>query len=280
MSFSAPSPPDPTQVSNTQQQYNTQAAKTQNQANSYDQSNPYGSVNYVPDASSPSGYRVETNLSAPNQNLLDTQFGTQAIAGQTAQKLLSNSAGMYSQAPNFQALDPSKIAGQLNNWSQQYQQPIFNQQDSNLEAQLRSQGLTPGSEAYNNAKNLLARNQGDVTNQYLTSNLGNALQAQQQNFGQQVTNYELPLATAGTLFGAAAPTAPQFQQTPTAQIQPANYAGAAQNAYQGQLSNYQNTWNNIGKLAGAGVSLAAAPLTGGTSLAGMFAKGVSGGWGS
>jgi hypothetical protein len=155
----------------------------------------------------------------------------------------------------------------LNKWSQQYVQPIFDQQSSNLEAQLRNQGLTPGSEAYNNAKNLLARNQGDVTNQYLQQNQGQA-------FNQALQQYQLPLQTAGSLYGAAMPTQPNFQQTPQAQIQPANYAGAAQNAYQGNLSNYQNTWNNVAKLGTAAIGLAGAPFTGGLSM------GLAGGLGS
>lgn len=283
MSFGAPTPPDPTATSNTQQQFNTTAGTTQNQINSYNQSNPFGNVNYAADPSSPSGYRVQTNLSQPNQNLLDTQFGSQAVAGQTAQSLLKNTAGMYGSAPNFQAFDPTSMVSQLNSWQQKYQQPLFDQQSSNLEAQLRNQGLTPGTEAYNNAKNLLARNQGDVTNQFMTNNIGTGLQAQQQKFGQDVTNYQLPLQTEAALTGYASPTAPTFQQTPTAQIQPANYQGAVQSNYTNQMQNYENTWNNIGKLGTAGIGLAMAPASSlaggwGSSLAGMFGGGPS--WGA
>ncbi len=280
MSFSAPSPPDPTATSNTQQQYNVSAAQDQQKINSFNQSNPYGSMSYVADPNSPSGYTLNTSLSAPQQHLLDIQTGTQGTTGQTAQNLARNTAGMYSQAPNFKPLDTTGLVTQLNDWQQKYQQPLFNQQSSNLEAQLRDQGLTPNSEAYNNAKNLLARNQGDVQNQFMTNNIGVGQQAQAQNFGQQVENYQAPLQTLGGLFGMSGPTGPTFANTPTAQIQPANYAGAAQNAYQGQLQNYENTWNNIGKLGTAGVGLAMAPMTGGGSLAGMFGKGITGGgWG-
>jgi hypothetical protein len=272
MSFGAPSAPDPTATSNTQQQFNANAAKQQNQINSYNQSNPYGSQTYTADPNSPSGYTLNTSLSAPLQSLFNTQTGT-------ANALAQNTAGMYSQAPNFKALDPASIASSLNSYQQQYQQPIFDQQSSNLEAQLRNQGLTPGSEAYNNAKNLLARNQGDVTNSYLTANLGNALQAQNQNFNQQVQNYQIPLQTLAGLEGTQ-PGNPTFANTPNSQDQPANYQGAVQSNYQNQMQNYENTWNNIGKLGTAGVGLAMAPMTGGGSLAGMFAKGLTGGWGS
>src|SRR6185312_16873169 len=245
MSFGAPKPPDPNQTAQVQQQYNSQAAKDQNKNNSYNQSTPFGSLNYVPDSSSPSGYRIETNLSAPQQGLLDTRTGTQATAGQTGQKLLENSAGMYSTPFDLNSASGA-VAGRLNDWSGKYLQPIFDQQNSNLEASLRSQGLTPGSEAYNNAKNLQARNQGDVTNDYLTKNQGQA-------FNQALTEYQTPLQTAGGLFSMAAPTGPSFQTAPSATMQPANYQGAVQANYDAQMKNYENTWNNIGKLGTAAV---------------------------
>ncbi len=280
MSFSAPDAPDPTATAAAQTQYNTQAAQAQQKANSFNQSTPFGSVSYVADSNSPSGYRIQTSLSPEQQQLLSQRTGAQTTLGGTAENLAANSAGMYSAPPNFKPLDTTGLTTQLNQWQQKYQQPLFDQQSSNLEAQLRSQGLMPGTQAYDNAKNLLARNQGDITNQFMTNNIGTGLQAQQQNFGQQVQNYELPLQTEQQLLGMAAPTAPQFQNTPTAQIQPANYQGAVQQNYQNQMQNYENTWNNIGKLGTAGVGLAMAPMTGGGSLAGMFGKGITGGgWG-
>ena len=188
MSFgSAPKPPDPSLTSNAQQQYNVDAAKQQNQVNSYNQQNPYGSMSYVADPNSPSGYSLNTAYSAPQQSLYNTQVGTQQLAGQTAQNLLQNTASMYSQAPDI-TKGTQGIASYLNQMNQAYLQPIFNQQQSNTDAQLRQQGLTPGSEAYNNAQNLLARNQGDVTNQYLTQNEGQA-------FNQAMQQYQLPLQT-------------------------------------------------------------------------------------
>ena len=90
MSFgSAPKPPDPSLTSNAQQQYNVDAAKQQNQVNSYNQQNPYGSMSYVADPNSPSGYSLNTAYSAPQQSLYNTQVGTQQLAGQTAQNLLA-----------------------------------------------------------------------------------------------------------------------------------------------------------------------------------------------
>lgn len=260
MSFGdKPTPPDPTQTAQAQTTYNTNAAKTQNAVNSYAQSGPLGNVNYVQDPSSPSGYRIVTSAGETGQPLIGA-----------ATNLANNSAGMYSSPFDVNASSKA-TADKLNQWSKDYQQPLFDQQSSNLEAQLRNQGLMPGTEAYNNAKNLLARNQGDVTNQYLSQNQGAA-------YNQAVQDYQRPLQTVASLLQTAAPTG--FQQTPTAQIQPANYSGLAQQNYQSQLQDYQNGVNNWAKLGVAGIGLAAAPFTGGTSLLGSLGGGVGGMFGS
>lgn len=270
MSFSAPTPPDPTQTSNTQQTYNQQAATAQNQTNSYNQNSAFGSINYVADPNSPSGYTLQTAYSQPEQNLFNQYTNTQGAFGAAAPGLVNQGASDLTARAN---LDPTSVTNQLNNWSSQYLQPIFGQQQSNTDAQLRNQGLNPGSTAYNNAQNLLARNQGDVTNQYLQQNEGQAYNQALQTFGAQQQQGQNEAQLGGTLFGASAPTAPTQQATPTAQIQPANYQGAAQTAYQGNLSNYENTWNNVAKLGVAAAGVAGAPFTGGLSLGAAGALG-------
>lgn len=259
MSFGAPKPPDARNTADIQQGYNINAANKQQQLNMLNQSTPFGSLNWMPDANAPGGYSENVTLAPEQQALLEQQNRNKAIiAGLTggfagtadtlagnAGTLAENTAGMYSAAPN---LDPSAITNKLLDWQTKYVQPIFNQQSSNLEAQLRNQGLAPGSEAYNNAKNLLARNQGDVTNQFFA-------QDEPLAFSQEVQKYQLPAqtisallgaggsaaGTAGAVTGAGGPQGPAFQQTPTEQIQPANYQGLAEQNYQQQNQNYENT---------------------------------------
>lgn len=256
MSFGAPDPPDAGNVSNEQFKYNLAAATAQNKNNSYDQYTPFGSLRYVADPNSPSGYRIETSLNADQQGLLDTRINTQRSLGETAGNLARNSASMYSTPFDLNS-ESGATADLLNSWNKKYLDPLFQMQDSNLEAKLQSQGLTPGSEAYNNAKNLQARNQGDVTTNYLTKNQGQA-------FDQAIKSYQLPLQTIAGMFGASAPQLPAFQATPTATVQPPNYAQAAQNEYQGKAQNYQNMISGVGQIAG--------------QLPGMFAGGWGGGF--
>lgn len=292
MSFSAPKPPDPTATANAQQGYNFGAATQQNRTNSYNQTNPFASVNYTPDASSPSGYTVNTTLSPAEQALL-TQFqGLQSglggaaaqqltganTVGRTANELATNLEGAYSKPPD---LDFSNTLKQLQGWQQSYVNPIFKQQESNLDAKLQNQGLAPGTEAYNNAQNLQARNEGDVNNQFFT-------QAEPLAFNQAVTNYQLPLQTLAGMFGtaqgaigsaagatgAAAPTTGTFQQTPTASIQPPNYSGLAEQNYQSQNQNYQNT---LSGMFGIPTALAGGWARGGFGLPSLNIGGFPGG---
>jgi hypothetical protein len=221
--------PDPNALAQGQLGYNQQAAQMQQKLNMFNQTSPTGSLAWNTDPNSPSGYSANVNLSPAYQKLLDIIQGSQTTLGQAGQNLAGNVAGLYSQPPDLNTQTGQQLLG----LQQQYWNPIFQQQSSNLESQLRNQGLTPGSTAYNNAKNLLARNQGDVTNQFLFG-------MQPQVFQQALQQYELPLQTASGLLGLSAPpTAPQFQQTPTAQIQPPAYASLAEQQYGQQQA--QNT---------------------------------------
>lgn len=244
MSFSQPTAPNPTDIANAQQGYNLQAGQNQNRINSYNQTTPFGSLNYASDPNSPNGYNVNVALSPAQQGLLNTRQGTQQTLGTAGGDLASNSAGMYSSPFDLNAAT-GQTAGLLNKWNQQYLQPIFNQQQSNKDAQLQNQGLAPGSTAYDNAQNLLARNQGDITNQYLTQNEGQA-------FNQALQQYQLPLQTESALMSGSAPQGPNFAPTPTASIQPPNYQQAAQNQFADQQLQYQNTMAGLGQLLGAG----------------------------
>ena len=271
MSFSQPAAPDATSTSLEQQGFNLQAGQQQNQINSYNQSTPYGSLNYASDPNSPSGYSANVNLSPAQQQLLNTRQGTQQTLGNTGNTLATNSSGMYSSPFDLNAAS-GQTANLLNNWQQQYLSPIFQQQQSNTNAQLQNQGLAPGSTAYNNAQNLLARNQGDITNQYLTQNEGQA-------FNQALQQYQLPLQTESTLLGSSAPQSPSFQQTPTAQVQPPNFQQAAQNQFADQQQQYQNTMSGLGQLAGAGLGLVGGGMFGGGWGGGAMNLGNAGGTG-
>ena len=222
MSFlSPPTPPDPSKLAAQQQQYNLQAGQAQSKLGMTGQTTPFGQLMWVPDPSSPSGYRAVSGL-----NPYETQtVGTLQGAGSDAARGV---AGMYA---NPIDLSPEAMTKNLMGWQQQYIQPIFNQQESNLEADLRNKGLTPGSEAYNNAKNLQARNEGDITNQFFA-------QSEPLAFSQKQQEYQFPIDIVSRLMQGGHPPAPGFVPTPAPQVQPPNYMGAAEQQYQQQQQQY------------------------------------------
>lgn len=270
MSFgSQPSAPDPASSSNNQLTFNKLAGAAQNQGNMFSQSNPYGSLNWNADPNAPGGYNANVSLSPQQQQLFNQQQNTKSNFGSAASDLSSNFGSLYGSAPN---IDPSALTNKVMGWGQQYMQPIFNQQQSNLDARLQSQGITPGSEAYNNAQNLQSRN---VNNAY--SNL--LMQAEPAAFSQAVTQYQLPAQMAGMLSGQGAPQTPNqsMVQTPQSQVGAPNYQQAAQQQYQAQQAQNaaynQGIWGMIGNATG----LATAPMTGGSSLFGMGSSAGLGG---
>ena len=136
MSFGAPSPPNALNTSTQQGAFNTQAAQQQQKMNFTNQQTPYGSLQYASDPNSPSGYSANVNLTPAEQNLLQTQQGTQQTLGNKAGQLAANLS------PN--GPDPTAVTNQLMGWNQQYMAPIYKQQQDALNSQLANQGQQSG----------------------------------------------------------------------------------------------------------------------------------------
>ena len=241
MSLSNPTPPDPNATAATQAAYNEQAAQKQAEMNMVNQVTPYGSLTYNQTGTASDGTPMFTGTQSYTpqmQGLLNTMLNTQQGIGTAANQLIGNLGSSLTKAPN---LDTSTLTNKMMNWFNQYEQPIWNQQQSNLNSQLAAQGITQGSAAYNNAQNLQARNVGDATNQYL-------MQAEPTAFNQAVTQYQLPIQTLGTLLGESQPSTSinqQTTQTPQESIQSPNYSGDAYASYNAQNQNYGNMMSGI-----------------------------------
>jgi len=246
MSFNQPAPPNPYQVAGAQEQVNQQSAINQAAINNVNQVTPYGTETYNITGTNAQGipqYTATTQLNPQSQGLLNTYMNTQQGIGTAANRLISNLGPSLSSAPN---LDPSALTGQMMRWFQQYEQPIWNQQQSNLNSGLANQGITPGSEAYNNAQNLQARNVGNASNQFFTM-------AEPQAFSQALATYQAPIQTLGTLLGESQPgsVTQNLAPTQTESIGAPNISGDIYQSYAGNLSNYQNTMAGLFGLGSA-----------------------------
>lgn len=259
MSMDAPTPPDPTATAQGQEKLNRQSAINTETINDVNQTTPYGSLTYNQTGVGPNGVPImqaTQTLNPAEQSLFDNTVATQNLMGSDAQQLAKNIQGSLTQAPNLPSLDGRSLnvqplTQQMMSWGNQYMQPLFNQQQSNLNSQLASQGITQGSAAYNNAQNLQSRN---VNNAYQNlfmqaepAAYNQGLSTEQAQYQQALSSYEAPIQTLGMLLGAGQPAQvnSSLVQPPQEQIQPADYQGLVEQNYAQQNANYENTMSGI-----------------------------------
>jgi hypothetical protein len=154
-------------------------------------------------------------------NVLDKPFSFNGPAIQTSlsptEALKSApSAGQYGlaqggvNAPNLStSLDLSGVAKMPVNAGMTGQEaimsrltPYLQQQRTSTEAQLINQGLRPGTEAYNNAAQLLGQQENDARQQAALQGLNLDLTANQQGYGQALTSGQFGNQAQLSQFGA------------------------------------------------------------------------------
>jgi hypothetical protein len=230
----------------------TGAANATAAGNRVSQVTPYGSFKYSESGTDTQGnpmWTATTTLSPAQQQLLDIQNQTSLGLGNLQQQGLGYVQNMLNQPFDTSSL-PS-LQGNINQtnlnqvgqgpqlqtdlenqgmqgWDRanalimQRLQPQLDRQSKQLDTQLAQQGIMPGSEAYNIAKQQMAQGQNDLLNQAQLTGLG----AQQQFFGQ------------GLQAGQFANAANQQGYANQLSAQQANNA-ALQQMYANQLSNAQ-----------------------------------------
>lgn len=268
---SAPAVTDPNTTAADQQNLNTTAGETSQQGSMVNQNNPYGSLSYSQTGTSADGTPIYTsteNLSAAQQGLLNTQQETQQTAGTQASNLLTG-ANYGAESPT-QAIGnaTSGLTGQAVQQEENFLQPFFAPQVSQLQTQLENEGTMPNSPAYTQAMNNLLQSQGQTESGFVAN-------IEPQMFQQATSEYQMPAQMAESLAGFAAPANENsnLTQTPGLTVQPANLIGATANAqtaeqqsYQDQLQQYQSMMSGLMGIPTAVLGGLAAGATGGASL--------------
>lgn len=238
--MSAPTPPDPAATAAAQAQYNQQAAQSQAEINMVDQTTPYGSLTYNQTGTAADGtpmYSANTQLNAPEQNLFNQTVSTQGTLASDAGQLANNLGSSLTSAPD---LSNSALTNTLLGWQQNYMQPYFNQQTSNLNSQLQNQGITQGSQAYNNAVMATQQNQN--------TSMENAMAGDEaQAYQQALSTYQAPISTLGTLLGEGAPASvnSSLTSTPQESVQAPNYEGLTEQNYAQQNAQYGSMMSGL-----------------------------------
>ncbi|NMV41832.1 tail fiber domain-containing protein [Ralstonia insidiosa] len=310
----APDAPNPYVVADASTRANQQTAAYNKALNLNNYSNPFGSQQTVQTGTDPTTgaplYQTTINANPQLQGTMNGLFGQINQNSGVNSAVLSGLSGLQGQYGGINsqlgALGNTLSGSAAQNAQQQgqdaayagstqYLNPQFSQQEESLKAQLANQGLTPGSEAYNNAMLNFnnqkqqaysdARNQATlIGSQIGTQNWQNQLAGVNTKaglFGQMGSN----LGQQGALYGQQAGVA----QMPYSQLQslyqmlpgysgpgqsganPADIAGAMNNQYQGQLAGYNARTASNNATMGALGSLGAAGILGyALAPAGMF----------
>lgn len=186
-------------------------------------------------------------------------------------------------------------------------EPRMERQRAAMENRLRNQGLDPTSEAYKSGMSDLALQQNEARNDLTTKLQGQmfnqGLAGRQQDFseasglfgigageaqrlfGQDATGFQQGLGAnqalgslgrSGLVEGATTPGVAGYNGVNVGNV---DMVGLNQQAQDQEWKRYQNEVSQrnamLGGLASIGGSILSAPMTGGTSLAGMGAKGIA-----
>jgi hypothetical protein len=293
---SVPATPTAAETAAAQGTANTSTAAAQAALNNVDQTTPYGSTTYTQNGSYTDGsgdtvptYAENVSLSPMGQQLLGGEQGVQSTLIPTAQNLAQQTSAATTNPLNFNTADsailnsaPQQLDQQASDaiYNQQasYLDPQWNQQSQQLQDQLSRQGISVGSDAYNNAETQLdnARTQAYQTAQdsataqgasSASSLFGLAQSGQNQNIQEQQLAQQQPLSLLSELYGATPATATQPITSPTqTSISPTDVTGAtasannaAMSAYQAQIAQQNSTTGAAAGAAGT-VAMAAAVM--------------------
>jgi len=222
MSLSSPSVPtveNPSSVAQTQQGYNLQGAVDTAALNRVPQSTAFGNINYNVIGTGPNGVPLYSSSVGLNPQL---QGIVNSLMGQT---------GNLMTGANYGGTDPATAVGDATKGGTQammqnftdYMNPYFTTQTSQLDTQLKNQGLQPGSPAYDNAMRGLQNNQGNTVTGALT-------QFEPLAYNQSMSNYLLPLSVSAQQMGLLGQVPGMvngsFINPPQANVNPADYTGA------------------------------------------------------
>jgi hypothetical protein len=233
---------------------NLAAARVATAANRVNQVTPYGNLNYTQSGTDPYGNPMWT--------------ATQSVAPDL-QGAVDKSKSVVSNF-DFNQFNPTGLPSTGINPGEDYTsaimrrlQPTMQHQSEMSDQQLANQGIMPGSEAYNNAKRLLAQSQNDQLTSAVTGGMGVGLQANQQAYGQQqgtyTTNLNAPFNYASNVKSFASPNyVNPSQQATTAGADTLGAMGLTNQSNQAN-ANAANaranaTMGGLFSLAGAGIN--------------------------
>ena len=269
-SSSPPAVPDYQSLANQTAANNLKASQTATAANRVNQNTPYGSLNYSQTGTDAQGNPIWSANQSVNPLL---QSGINNSLNNVSNQYASPFTG--GNLPSY-GIDPSQTYSDA---IMQRLQPQQQMQQKQFDAQMANQGIPVGSEAYQNAARQFQQGQNDQRTSAITGGMGVGLQANQQQYGQNLTNYNNTLANAQGIKSLATPNYvnPSSQQTTAG----ADALSAGIGSYNANMGQYnagqaanQNMTSGLFGLAGAGMMSPTGTFSGpnglGSTISGWF----------
>lgn len=224
---SAPAAPNYTGAANATAAANLQAAQAATAANRVNQYTPYGNLEYTQSGTDSMGNPMWSATQSVAPGLQPAVTASQANVSNIYQNPFTG-GNLPSYGINPGETYSDAIMRRL--------APTQAHQSEMSDQALANQGIMPGSQAYNNAKRLLAQQQNDQLTSAIVGGMNTGLQANQQQYAQNLTTYNNALANALGIKSLATPNYinPAQQQTTAG----ADILGATNAQYQNELANY------------------------------------------
>ena len=267
-SKSAPAAPDYTGAANATAANNLAAAQSATAANRVNQFTPYGSLGYTQTGTDSQGNPMWSATQTPSPTLQPAINASQAnVSNQYGTPFTGGGLPSYGINPGQTYSDA--IMQRL--------QPQQAMQQKQFDAQMANQGIPVGTEAYTNAARQFQQGQNDQLTSAIVGGMNTGLQANQQQYGQNLTNYNNTLANAQGIKSLSTPNYinPAAQQTTAG----ADILGATNAQYQNQLGAYNasqaNSTNQMNGLFGLGGMALMSPTGTFSGLSGLFGGGMN-----
>ena len=262
---SAPAVPDYASLARQTAQNNLEAARTATAANRVNQITPYGNLKYEITGEDKYGNPTwtATQTIAP-----ELQGLTSSVLGRLGSQYGSDFTG--GNLPSY-GINPGETYSDA---IMRRLQPQMQMEKKQFDAQMANQGIPVGSEAYQNAARVFQQGQNDKLTSAVTGGMGIGLQANQQQYGQNLTNYQLPLNIANQVKGLTTPgyVNSATQATPSG----ADLFGAGMASYNAQMGQYNANQaanqNTMGGLFGLGNAALMSPKGTFSGPSGIFSS--------
>ena len=279
--YDAPEPVQPQVIAGQQGALNEATARLQHRLNAMDEINPYGAVTYQ-DLGDDRWQRT-INLTPEQQGLLEQQQRIGSGMNLLAENQLGRLDTLLSEPVDFTSTAPpittdfsgdrQRVEDALYQRAASRLDPMWQDRESQLAAQLANQGIMLGSEAYTNAMRDFGQARTDAYDSAINQAIaaGGAEQsrlfgintaARQQAIQENLTERNQPINEITALMSGGQVTMPQFAAPPQTAVQPTDISGPYAQQYAGQLANYQAAQNRNAQLYGGLFGLGSAALGG------------------